>query len=87
MLSLSDYIVMQATATAVDSMVTAHTIRIVGEKYRHMAPISAFSRYTAVYGLALGDGIRYDRGCIDVNATALRLRSHGNWVCDPRGFY
>lgn len=88
MLSLSDYIVMQAIIdpeNAVDSMDTQKAMDLVG-KYKQLAPISAFSRYAAVYSLSPG-GIRYGRGCIAVNTTALALRSHGNWVCDPRRFY
>ncbi len=86
MLSLSDHIVMQALIKPAVSMFdnspeTAHLTPL-----EQPAPISAFSRYAAIYSLAV-DSIRYGRGCAPVNRTALSQQTHGNWVCDPKTFY
>lgn len=85
MLSLSDVIVMQALIKPPDSMYsnspeTAHL------KDEEPAPISAFSRYAAIYSLS-PEVIRYGRGCHTANTTALSYQTHGNWVCDPKMFY
>ncbi len=86
MLALSDHIVMQALIKPAVSMFdnspeTAHL-----SAFEQPAPISAFSRYAAIYSLAT-DSIRYGKGCLSVNRTALSQQTHGNWVCDPRTFY
>lgn len=85
MLSLSDVVVMQALIKPPESMYsnspeTAHL------KDQELAPISAFSRYAAIYSLS-PDVIRYGRGCRTANTTALSYQTHGNWVCDPKMFF
>jgi len=51
------------------------------------APVSAFSRYAALYSLR-GDIIHYGRACSGaVNMALLSHQTHGNWVCDPKMFY
>ena len=52
------------------------------------APVSAFSRYAAIYSLHGDASIRYGRSCDRKVSTALLShQSHGNWVCDPKMFY
>jgi hypothetical protein len=85
MLSLSDAIVMQALIKPPASVYsngpeTAHI------KDDEPAPISAFSRYAAIYSLSK-NVIRYGVGCRSANTTALSYQTHGNWVCDPQMFY
>ena len=86
MLGLSDHIIMQGLIKPEHSMFdnspeTAHLSHL-----EQPAPISAFSRFAAVYSLG-EDSIRYGKGCYGVNRTLLSQQSHGNWVCDPRTFY
>lgn len=85
MLSLSDAIVMQALIKPPASVYSN------GPETAHIpdnepAPISAFSRYAAIYSLSPGV-IRYGIGCRSANTTALSYQTHGNWVCDPQMFY
>jgi hypothetical protein len=85
MLSLSDAIVMQALikpeqSAYFNSPETAHMVDT------EAAPISAFSRYAAIYSLS-PNVIRYGHGCRTANTHALSFQTHGNWVCDPRQFY
>ena len=52
------------------------------------APVSAFSRYAAIYSLHGDVSIRYGRSCgRKVSTALLSHQSHGNWVCDPKMFY
>jgi hypothetical protein len=60
------------------------------------SPVSAFSRYAALYSLGGDDLMRYGRSCAStaeglagkgVNMALLSHQSHGNWVCDPKTFY
>lgn len=85
MLSLSDVIVMQALIKPAESVYSnsPETAHISDDE---PAPISAFSRYAAIYSLS-GPVIRYGRGCRSANTTQLSYQTHGNWVCDPRMFY
>jgi hypothetical protein len=85
MLSLSDSIVMQALIKPPASVYSN------GPETAHIsdnepAPISAFSRYAAIYSLS-ERAIRYGLGCKSANTTALSYQTHGNWVCDPKMFY
>jgi hypothetical protein len=46
------------------------------------APVSAFSRHAAMYGLISGGSFRYAASCLPVGTAELGLTDHGNWVCD-----
>jgi hypothetical protein len=81
MLSLSDVIITQALIKPAASVYDD-----VETKYSEAAPVSAFSRYAAIYSLS-DKAIRYGRGCQTANQTLLSYESHGNWVCNPKMFY
>lgn len=85
MLSLSDVIVMQALIKPGESVYSnsPETAHLSDDE---PAPISAFSRYAAIYSLS-DHVIRYGKGCRTANTTQLSYQTHGNWVCDPRMFY
>ena len=85
MLSLSDVIIMQALIKPPASVYSnsPETAHIHDDE---PAPISAFSRYAAIYSLS-DRVIRYGKGCVSANTTALSYQTHGNWVCDPQMFY
>eukprot|EP01032_Pedospumella_encystans_P022571 gene22571-25574_t len=85
MLSLSDVLVMQALIKPPES-VYSNSPETAHLKDEEPAPISAFSRYAAIYSLS-PEVIRYGRGCHTANTTALSYQTHGNWVCDPKMFY
>lgn len=50
------------------------------------APVSAFSRFAIIYGLAFAN-MSYGIDCNPVNTTTLGHYTHGNWVCYPLNFY
>jgi hypothetical protein len=90
MLALSDTLVMQALQPNLDvnspykpkSPETAH----LPTPPEELGPISAFSRYAAVYSLSK-DGMRYGRNCTAVNKQVLSRQTMGNWICDPKMFH
>eukprot|EP01038_Epipyxis_sp_PR26KG_P009806 gene9806-13196_t len=84
MLSLSDYIIMQALIKPKDYEDSSEIIGLLPSE--ELAPISAFSRYAAIYSLS-SDVIRYGKSCTTVNQSLLALQTHGNWICDPKRFY
>ena len=93
MLSLSDKIVMQSLKNDPDANSPYHAVsdetRVLDaeyKKYGSQGPISAFSRYAAIYGLQK-DGLRYGLGCKAINRTALSWQTQGNWLCGPKLFY
>ena len=93
MLSMSDEIVMQSLQTNIDVISPYHepspsTAALDSEyaKWARTGPISAFSRYAAIYGLRK-DSMRYGLGCGSVNKTALSWQTQGNWICDPKFFH
>ena len=93
MLSLSDYIVMQGLLVndAVPSPYHAASdptrqIDRMMSRYAKQGPISAFSRYAAIYGLS-EDILRYGLDCRSVNKTALSWQTQGNWLCDAKFFH
>jgi hypothetical protein len=49
-------------------------------------PISAFSRFAAIYGLHR-DSMVYGLTCRAANRTALSWQTRGNWMCDNKLFY
>jgi hypothetical protein len=49
-------------------------------------PISAFSRYAAIYGLK-SDNMLYGISCTPANRSALSWQTRGNWMCDNKLFY
>jgi len=87
MLSLSDVIIMQSIVKLPLSMqmgyydVTAPPPDKIQE-----APISAFSRYAAIYALA-PNVMRFGKSCKTIDKTILSRQSQGNWMCDPKVFY
>ena len=93
MLSLSDKIVMQSLRNNLDANSPYHAVSeetkaldALYKQYGSQGPISAFSRYAAIYGLQK-DGLRYGLGCKSVNKTALSWQTQGNWLCGPKLFY
>ena len=50
------------------------------------APVSAFSRFAIIYGLAFAN-MSYGIDCNPVNTTTLGHYTHGNWMCYPLNFY
>ena len=86
MLSLSDVMVVQALIKSEDSIYTANSPETAHLVDTELAPISAFSRYAAIYSLS-PNSIRYGRGCHQVNTTALSYQTHGNWACDSKLFF
>lgn len=84
MLALSDYIVMQSM---VQPPVSPYTDAEKNPPVPHEPmPISAFSRYAAIYSLS-PDGMRLASHCNSVNMTRLSRQTQGNWVCNPRTFF
>ncbi len=76
-LSWSEYIVTQSTrAPLVEHLDFA----------KQEAPLSAFSRFAAIYGLHM-DNMRYGRDCAPHDLHRLSHQTQGNWVCNPRQFY
>jgi hypothetical protein len=86
MLSLSDYIVMQALIKP-QSSPYQNSPETAYMPDSELAPVSAFSRYAALYSLSPQSGILYGKGCVVVNTTQLSIQTHGNWVCDPKMFF
>lgn len=93
MLSLSDKIVMQSLKKNPDANSPYHAVSeetkaldALYKEYGSQGPISAFSRYAAIYGLQK-DGLRYGLGCKSINKTALSWQTQGNWLCGPKLFY
>jgi hypothetical protein len=87
MLSLSDRIIMQALIKT--DIATVWGFEDVTSPPRHLiqqAPISAFSRFAAIYALD-PDVISYGISCNKVNKTILSRQTQGNWICDPKRFY
>jgi hypothetical protein len=90
MLALSDTLVMQALQPNFDvnspykpkSPETAN----LPSPPEELGPISAFSRYAAIYSLSK-DGMRYGRNCTAVNKRVLSRQTMGNWICDPKMFH
>jgi len=90
MLALSDVIVMQSLQpnAAVDSPYkgkSPETAALVAPP-EELGPISAFSRYAALYALE-PDVMRYGLNCTRVNKRNLSWQTMGNWLCDPRMFH
>lgn len=50
-------------------------------------PVSAFSRYAAMFGLRGGGALRFGKGCVAANRTALSWQTRSNWMCDNKNFY
>jgi len=91
MLALSDALVMQALEpnTAVDSPYkpkSPETANLANTPADELGPISAFSRYAAIYALGK-DVMRYGNNCTRVNKKNLSWQTMGNWVCDPKMFH
>lgn len=89
MLSLSDTIIMQSLHSN-PGMVSPYkprspeTARLV--TIEEQGPISAFSRYAAIYSLS-PDVMRYGLNCTAVNKKNLSRQTMGNWICDPKMFH
>jgi hypothetical protein len=86
MLALSDVLVVQALIKPEDTSYVANSPETAHLVDTEAAPISAFSRYAAIYSLSPGV-LRYGRGCHAVNTTALSYQTHGNWICDTKLFF
>lgn len=96
MLSLSDHLVLQALLPPAQGFSMYESAREGAlfdpftSPFNRLtaAPVSAFSRYAAIYSLHGDASIRYGRSCDRKVSTALLShQSHGNWVCDPKMFY
>lgn len=83
LLSLSDHIVMQSLLPTTD--LNYHD-PISANHVLQPPPISAFSRYAAIYSLS-DDVFYYGLTCSSINATALSRQTQGNWVCNPKTFF
>lgn len=88
MLSLSDTIVMQSLQTNYQSVYKPKSPETASlpAPPEELGPISAFSRYAAIYALS-PDVMRYGLNCTAVNKTVLSRQTMGNWVCDPKMFH
>lgn len=89
MLSISDMIIMQSlviadlTSTYHDEQKFSSTGELIPPE---QGPISAFSRYAAIYGLSSHES-RYGITCNQTNSIKLARQTLGNWVCDPKLFF
>ncbi len=82
MLSLSDTIVMQALIP--DTTMTAfHDPK---ESYKEEGPVSAFSRFAAIYSLST-EAFKYGISCKAVDTKQLSRQTQGNWLCQPKIFF
>ncbi|CAM6001888.1 unnamed protein product [Sphagnum balticum] len=88
MLALSDKFVLQGAREAMQTSYLDREVRNTdGSKYvKELPPISAFSRYAAIYSLAK-DALRYGSKCEHIDTRKLAQQSQGNWVCNPIMFY
>ena len=97
MLALSDQIVMQSmlvgevqrnSSYSDAKYYYSYSDKSSGTQSRHEqpAPISAFSRFAAIYSLSPG-GIVYGSHCKTIDPVALSHQTQGNWVCNPRVFF
>ena len=96
MLALSDHLVLQALLPPTQGFSMYESAK-EGARFDPFTspfsaltapPVSAFSRYAAIYSLGGDSTIRYGRSCSNkVSMALLSHQSHGNWVCDPKMFY
>lgn len=84
MLSLSDTLILQALIID-DPHSIYHDPPIPGHD-QEQGPISAFSRYAAIFGLSTSD-MRYGHNCKQTNSYKLSRQTSGNWVCNPKRFF
>jgi len=87
LLSLSDAIIMQSMLKTSIGAMYQDPLAPSGHVEQE-APISAFSRYAAIYALS-PDVMYYGLSCGAgyVNKTYLSKQTQGNWVCNPRIFF
>jgi hypothetical protein len=85
-LSLSETIITQALVAEVSGSIYHDPQVGTVDNPLERGPISAFSRYAAIYGLSM-HRVRFGRGCLTINATRLSHQTSGNWVCTPRKFF
>lgn len=78
--------------TLAKSQAIVTQFRVEPQSDRHMtvaktaSPMSAFSRFAAIYGLN-AHNMRHGDPCKPVDANSISQQTHGNWICDPRVFY
>ena len=82
MLSLSDTIVMQALIP--DATIGAYHDPM--GSYKEEGPVSAFSRFAAVYSLST-QAFKYGISCKAVDTKQLSRQTQGNWICQPKIFF
>jgi hypothetical protein len=86
MLALSDHIVMQSMEVGAAHHKSPYSDTIKGEVHLEPPPISAFSRFAALYSLS-PNVITFGTHCESINQTRLSHQTQGNWVCNPKMFF
>lgn len=86
LLALSDHIVMQSMQFVESHLKSPYTDTEVDIASLESPPISAFSRFAALYSLS-PNVISFGSHCDPVNQVKLSRQTQGNWVCKPKMFF
>jgi hypothetical protein len=86
LLALSDHIVMQSMEVGEAHHKSPYSDTVKEGASLESPPISAFSRFAALYSLS-PNVITFGSHCDPVNQAKLSHQTQGNWVCNPKMFF